>query len=144
MQADASNEKASVADQTAAGEERTESFVAGRRNGFFLTAHRLDLRSSRLSDAESSSNVEELRGVAYIATAAHHAGQPTESADGVDVAQPADGAPAVLLDEAALASPAVPATEHVRDVLDTTAALASRAAWQDHESFDSDRTGADP
>lgn len=143
LQADASNEKASAADQTATSEEGTESPVAGWRNGLFLSAHRLDLRSSRHTDPESSPNVEELRGVAYFTTAAHHAGRPTESADGDDVAQPADGAPAVLPDEAALTSTAVhPATEHVRDVLDTTAALASGAARQDHESFDSDRAGA--
>lgn len=140
MQADASNEKDSAVDQTAASEEGTESPVAGQRNGL-LAPHCLDLRSPRHADAESSPNVEELRGVPYITTAAHHAGQPTESADGDDVAQPADGAPTVLLDEAALASVTVqPATEHVRDVLDTPATLASGAARQDHEPFDSDRT----
>lgn len=145
MQADANNEKDSAADQTAASEEGAESPVAGRRNGFLLAAHCLDLRSPRHADAESSPDVEELRGVPYIAAAAHHARQPAESADGDDVAQLADGAPAVLPDEATLASAAVQsAAEHVRDILDTPTALASGAARQDHESFDRDRTGARP
>lgn len=145
MQADASNEEDSAADQTAASEEGTESLVTGRRIELVFAAHCLDLRSSRHADAESSPNVEEFRGVAYIATATHHAGQSTESVDGDDVAQPVDGAPASLPDEAALASAAVePATEYVWNVLDTPAALASGVAWQDHEPVDSDRAGAHP
>lgn len=143
MQADASNEKDSVVDQTATSEEGAESPVAGRRNGLLLAAHCLDRGSSRHADVESSPNVKEFRGVPYIATATHYAGQPTESADGDDVVQPADGAPTILLDEAALTSVTVqPATEHVRNVLDTPATLASGATRQDHESFDSDRAGA--
>lgn len=143
MQAVASDEKDPAADQTAASEEGAESPVAGRRSGLLLAAHCLDLGSPRHADAESSPSVlEELRGVPYIATAAHHAGQPAESADGDDVVQLADGAPAVLPDEAALASPAVqPAAQHVRHVLDTPTALASGTARQDHESLDSDRAG---
>lgn len=144
LQADASNEEDSAADQTAASEEGAESPVAGRRHGLLLAAHCLDRRSPRHADAESPPNVEELRGVPNIATAAHYAGQPAESADGDD-AQLADGAPAVLPDEAALASAAdQPAAEHVRDVLDTPTALASGTARQDLESLDSDRTGARP
>lgn len=145
MQADASNKKDSTTDQTAASEEGAESPVAGRRTGFFLAAHCLNLRSPRHADAESSPNVEELRRVPYIATAAHHAGQPTESTNGDDVAQLADGTSAVLPDEAALA-PAIiqPATKYVRNVLDTSTAFASGAARQNDESLDSDRAGARP
>lgn len=129
-----------VADATAASEERTESPLAGQRDR--LAAHRLVLHPHRHADAESSSNVQELGGVAYIAAAAHHAGESAESADGDDVDESVDGAAAVLLDEAALASAALSATEHVRELLDTPAALESGVPRQDHESLDSGRTGA--
>lgn len=106
MQANASNEEDSAAHQTTASEEGAESLVAGRRNEH-LAAYRLDLRSPRDADAESSANVEELRGVAYIAATPHHAGQSTEPANGDDVTQFVNGTTADLLDEATLAPVAV-------------------------------------
>jgi len=144
LQADASNEKDSAVNQTAAREKGAKSSVAGWRNELLFAAHCLDF-SSLHADVESSPNVEELRGIPYITTATHHAGQPTEFVDGDDIVQLADGAPAVLPSEAALASAAIqPATEHVWDVLDISAALATGAARQDNKPLDSDRAGAYP
>lgn len=139
-------EEDSAADQTTASEEGAESPVAGWRVEL-LASHRLDLRSSRLVDAESTPDVEELRGVAYIATAAHHADQSAESADGGDddVVQLVDGTPAVLPDQTTLPSVAVhSSTKHVRDLLDTPTTLAPGTARQNHESLDSDRTSTHP
>lgn len=143
MQANA-GEEGTVADAAAAGEEGAESPVAGQRDDVELTAHRLVRGPRGHTDVESSSDVEELGGVAYItAAAAHHAGQSAESADGDDVDESVDGAAAVLLDEAALASAAhQSAAEHVRQLLDTPAALESGVPRQDHESLDSGGTGA--
>lgn len=145
MQADASsNEEDSAAYQTTASEEGAESLVAGRRDEH-LAAHRLDLHPPRDTNAESSANVEELRGVAYIAAAPHHAGQSTESADGDDVVQFINGAAADLLDEATFASAALQSTtEHVRNLLDTPTAFASGIARQNHKSLDSNRASTHP
>jgi len=145
LQANTSDEKDQASDQTTAGEEGTESLVAGWR-GKFLTAHRFDLHSSCHTDAESSADVEDPRGDTHIAAAAHHVGRSsTESADGDDVAKFIDSTTAILLDEAAFAPATVQsATEYVRVLLDTPATLASGIAWQDDESVDSHRTGARP
>lgn len=143
MQANASDEEDQAPDQATAGEEGAESPVAGRR-GELLAAHRLDLQPPRHVDPGPPADVQEHRGVAHIAPAAHHARHTSaERTDGDDVVESAGGAATVLPDEAALAPAAVhPATRHVRNVLDTAAALASRVARQDGKSVDSDRARA--
>lgn len=108
-----------------------------------LAAHRLVLGSRDHIDVESSSDVEELGGVAYIAAAAQHVGQSAEPADGDDVDEFVDGATAVLLDQATLTSTAHQSTaKYVRQLLDTPTAFESGVPRQDHESLDSSRTGA--
>lgn len=103
-----------------------------------LAAYRLVPASRVYADVESSSDVEELGGVAYITAAALHVGESAEPADGDDVDELVDGAAAILLDQAALASAAHQSTaEHVRQLLDAPAALESGVPRQDHESLDS-------
>lgn len=143
MQANARDEEDQTLDSATTSEEGAESPIAGRRDKF-LTAHRLDLHPSRHADAESPTDIEEFRGIAHIAAAAaaaHYAGQSsTESTNGDD-AEFIGGTTAIVPDETTLASAAnQPATEHIRDLLDTPATLASRIARQNDESVDSYRT----